>query len=203
MTPDVGGGDGREAVAIARALDRVLERYDGILRAVAARCRLSDADFSDLQQRVRIRLHKALGTAERIEAVQPLYVKQTARWAAIDLIRGLPPNHASIDAVPLRPGERGWIIDPGTIPGGINPETEYEHKEVAEMCMRAVEALPARYRAPVRMWLEGYEYHEIVREMSQNFGWTEAVTRNVLHRGKLDLRKRLSDMGFGPEGDND
>jgi hypothetical protein len=31
-------------------------------------------------------------------------------------------------------------------------------------------------------------------------GWTEAKTRNLLYRGLADLRERLIERGFRPEG---
>lgn len=52
-------------------------------------------------------------------------------------------------------------------------------------------------RAPVaRLYLAGYDRHEIARLM----GWTEAKTRNLLYRGLADLRAELRKMGVDPGG---
>jgi RNA polymerase sigma-70 factor (ECF subfamily) len=47
------------------------------------------------------------------------------------------------------------------------------------------------------MHLAGYPREEI----ESLLGWSEARTRNLIYRGLGDLRARLEELGFGPEGE--
>ncbi|MCI0436108.1 MAG: hypothetical protein L0271_21070, partial [Gemmatimonadetes bacterium] len=71
---------------VSSALDVVLGRFARMVRSVGAAHGLADADLDEVVQDVRIRLWRAR-TRERIADAPSSYVYQTARAAALDLLR--------------------------------------------------------------------------------------------------------------------
>jgi RNA polymerase sigma-70 factor (ECF subfamily) len=69
------------------ALERVIVRFDAMLRSVGRRRGLEGAELGELTQDVRVRLWQALVEREKIERVKTSYVYRAALSAAVDLIR--------------------------------------------------------------------------------------------------------------------
>jgi RNA polymerase sigma factor (sigma-70 family) len=175
----------------ASALDGALTSFTEMVRRVAWRHRLSDADVDEVMQEVRIRIWKA---SERSDAPsEPFaqspasYVYKTAVSAAIDLIRRQRSERA-----------RSTISLEGDAPVPDSAPTAHadlEGAELAQQVAQAIETIPESRRPAVRMYLAGYSREEIADLM----GWTEAKTRNLVYRGLDDLRNRLTEMGIGVE----
>ena len=174
---------------ISAALETVIDQCAGMIRRVAWRHRLSDADVDEVMQEVRIRLWRAHqggeDASEQIAAAPASYVYRTAMSAALDLLRRRR----------ARRDDRTVGIDDdqelfATAGGG--PEQTVEASELTAQVARAIETIPASRRPVVRMYLVGYPREEIARLL----GWSEAKTRNLLYRGLADLRERLTGMGI-------
>ena len=175
----------------ASAFDGALTSFTEMVRRVAWRHRLSDADVDEVMQEVRIRLWKASGggetPSEQFLQSPASYVYKTAVSAAIDLIRRQRSERAR-STISL---EEDLTVH-HTAP---TAHADLEGAELAQQVARAVETIPASRRPAVRMYLAGYSREEIADLM----GWSEAKTRNLVYRGLDDLRNRLTEMGIGAE----
>ncbi len=173
---------------LSSALESLVDHCTEMIRRVAWRHRLSDADVDEVMQEVRIRIwhaHQRVEDAgEQIASAPASYVYRTATSAALDLLRR---RRARRDdrTVAIDEQELGAAVDEG-------PEERVEASELTAQVARAIETIPATRRAVVRMYLVGYPREEIARLM----GWSEAKTRNLLYRGLADLRERLTKMGI-------
>lgn len=168
---------------VSVALDRVLQRFAGMVRAIGARHRLSSTDLDEVMQDVRIRLWRARTSREQIEALPTSYIYRTTVAAAIDV---------------LRQRRRGGVaradeIDPldaaSEVPAPHDAARDIEQTEGVQRIIAAVDELPDARRAVVRMYLMGYEREEIAATL----GWTDGKTRNLLYRGLADLRALLAE----------
>jgi RNA polymerase sigma-70 factor (ECF subfamily) len=173
------------------ALDAALTGFADMIRRVAWRHRLSDADVDEVMQEVRIRIWKASGRSdapgEQFLQSPTSYVYKTAVSAAIDVIRRQRSERV-----------RNTISLEGDAPvleTAPTAHAELEGSELAEQVARAVESIPATRRPAVRMYLAGYSREDIAELM----GWSEAKTRNLMYRGLDDLRRELTAMGIGWE----
>jgi RNA polymerase sigma-70 factor (ECF subfamily) len=175
------------------ALDAALTGFTDMVRRVAWRHRLSDADVDEVMQEVRIRIWKAGGGAEgpseQIFQSPTSYVYRTAVSAALDLIRRQRSERAR-RTVSLE--EEG--VAP-VLQAAPSAQQKLEGGELAMQVARAIEAITESRRPAVRMYLAGYSREDIADLM----GWTEAKTRNLLYRGLDDLRRRLAEMGIERE----
>ena len=73
-------------------------------------------------------------------------------------------------------------------------ETVLEEQEFTARIGAAVAALSTPRDVVVRLYLAGYDRHEIADMLE----WSEPKTRNLIYRGLDDLRARLTKMGIGP-----
>lgn len=170
---------------LSPALERVIARFEGLVRQVGLRHDLAAADLDEVIQDVRIRLWQALDSAERIEAAPSSYVYRTAVSAALDLIRRRRAGGVKVPISEQLAGSRE-----------ANPETSLSRAELGEQLEGAVGTLSESRRPVVRMYLAGYGREEI----ADLLGWTEAKTRNLLYRGLSDLRQELARRGVSTTG---
>jgi len=171
------------------ALEAVIADFADMVRRVAWRHRLSDADVDEVMQEVRIRLWRSHGTgvegSEQIARAPASYVYRTAVSAALDLLRRRRAQRAGV-TTSLEEGA-------ATVTSAeLGPEAELEASELAGRVAQAIETIPASRRPAVRMYLAGYPREEIASLM----GWSEAKTRNLIYRGLADLRGRLTEQGI-------
>src|SRR6478672_9763405 len=77
--------------SLSPALERVLEKFAGVVRRVCWRYHFTGAEVDELMQEVRIRLWHAHGGQERpheiLAAIPASYLHRTALSAAVDLLR--------------------------------------------------------------------------------------------------------------------
>lgn len=175
------------ADGLSPALEAVVARFSGLLRAIGRRYGLPDADADELTQEVRIRLWQAQREGERIGRVTSSYVYRTATSAAIDMIRRRRARKS--DPVP---------IVPDTAPDAPLPEqpaAAFERQELGKQIAHAISRLAPARQVAVRMHLAGYPREEI----AQTLGWTDAKARNLIYRGLADLREILEREGVRPE----
>ena len=165
------------------ALERLLEKFAGVVRRVCWRYHFTGADVDELLQEVRIRLWHAHGGHEQahetLAAIPASYLHRTALSAAVDLLRRRRARRAdqmdSIDDEPI-----GLAGTPG-------PDAALAESELAEQVERAVQSIQPSRRPVVRMHLMGHSREEIARTL----GWSESKVRNLLYRGLADVRERL------------
>jgi RNA polymerase sigma-70 factor (ECF subfamily) len=173
---------------LSAALETLVDHCAAMIRRVAWRHRLSDADVDEVMQEVRIRLWHAHqcgeDASEQIAGAPASYVYRTAMSAALDLLRRRRARRADLAVA----------IDEQELPAhaGEGPEQSMEASELTAQVARAIETIPVSRRPVVRMYLVGYPREEIARLL----GWSEAKTRNLLYRGLADLRERLTGMGI-------
>jgi RNA polymerase sigma factor (sigma-70 family) len=173
--------------SLSLSLERVLERFGGVMRRVCWKYQLRGADVDELMQEVRIRLWHAHAGHERasesLAAIPASYLQRTALSAAIDLMRRGRARRAD-RMVPIDD-------EPDGMGQSAAPDQVLAESEAAEQVERSVLSIHASRRAVVRMYLIGHSREEI----AQLLGWTEAKTRNLLYRGLADLRERLMAEG--------
>ena len=169
--------------SLSPALERVLERFAGVVRRVCWKYQLRGTEVDELMQEVRIRLWRAHtgheGASENLAAIPASYLQRTALSAAIDLLRRGRARRAD-RMVPVDDEPAGMEQSPA-------PDQALAESEVADQVERAIQSIHASRRPVVRMHLMGHTREEI----AQLLGWTEAKTRNLLYRGLADVRERL------------
>jgi len=175
---------------ISASLERLLIRFRGLLRGVAYRYDLTEADADELCQEVRVRLWRALESGERIEGVAASYVQRTAVSAALDFIRRRRARRTEPLVEPRDTGE--MPIGPSARVSG--PDRQFARDELGRLVARVVDELAESRRVVVRLYLAGYARDEI----ADLLGWSEPKTRNLLYRGLADLRTRLAALGIEP-----
>ena len=171
--------------APSRALEALLLRYGNLVRWAGRRSHLDDADLDEVLQDVRVRLWRARPSEAQLAATPASYVYRTAMSAAVDLVRrrrrGRTEELAENQAIDPR-GDTGADVEAG---------------DTAALVHQAVDQLSDNRRPVVRMYLVGYQRHEIATLL----GWSDAKTRNLLYRGLEDLRAGLRARGIGPEAE--
>ena len=174
---------------LSLALEAVVGKFGAMVRQVARRYRLDEADVDEVMQEVRIRLWRARETTEQIGEVGTSYVYRTASSAALDVIRRRrsrrAEHHQSIDDAAA--GEIASAVP--------SPHGDLEGSELGAQVADAIDTIAESRRPAVRMYLAGYPREEIAELM----GWTEGKTRNLIYRGLADLRARLTELGIGWE----
>lgn len=180
--------DARAPDALSPILEATLARFARVVRQVAARHGVRQQELDELFQDVRIRLWSALQSEEKIGGVSSSYVYRTARAACLDRLRQARTRREVGIAAERSGGEPALETPPSA-------EVALEGSELAGQLASAIEALSDARRPVVRMYLAGYDRHEI----AEVFGWSEARTRNLLYRGLDDLRAILTERGIGWE----
>jgi RNA polymerase sigma factor (sigma-70 family) len=169
--------------SLSPALERVLEKFAGIVRRVCWRYHFAGAEVDELMQEVRIRLWHAHGghegAGETLAAIPASYLHRTALSAAVDLLRRSRARRAD-RMIPIDDEPEGMAEAPG-------PEQALAESELAQQVERALQSIQPSRRPVVRMHLMGHPREEIARVL----GWSESKTRNLLYRGLADVRERL------------
>lgn len=171
---------------LSHALEAALQRYAGLVRAIARRHRLHPGEVDELLQAIRLRLWRAM-ERERITEVTSSYMYRTAMSASIDLIRARR-EHRTARGNPLLELERAEA------PGRADAAVESE--EQTGGILRLLDELPADRRTALKLHLAGYSAGEI----AAMFDWSAGRTRNLLHRALETLRRRLTERGLAPPG---
>jgi len=170
--------------APSSALETLLLRYGNLIRWAGRRSHLDEADLDEVLQDVRVRLWRARPSEAQLEATSASYVYRTAMSAAVDLVR-------------RRRGRTEELVDDQAVDPRADAAARAEKADTASLVHQAVDRLSDSRRPVVRMYLAGYDRHEIARLL----GWSEAKARNLLYRGLEDLRAALKALGVGPEGE--
>ena len=172
----------------SRAIEDVVTRFAGLLRAAGVRSGLSESEMDEVTQELRVRLWKQRGDGNAAPPLSTAYIRQVVRSAIIDRLRRRRAHRdgGSIDAEHPRgaAAQAQLVHDPSTIEA---------QRQLGDEIEETLGRLPDARRAIVRMWLAGYTRDEIGDAM----GWSEAKVRNLLYRGLDDLRALLRARGVG------
>ncbi len=178
---------GRERVDLSPALEDVVRRFGSYMRRTAHRHSIDVSELDDVVQEARIRLWKALGTAENVRQAPAAYIYRTTMSAALDFLRRRRSRREqSLDV--SESGASMLLVAKHSADGALI------ERETRDAVAKAVELLVESRRGVVKMYLAGYDREEI----ADLLGWSEAKTRNLLYRGLADVRQTLLSWGYGP-----
>jgi RNA polymerase sigma-70 factor (ECF subfamily) len=169
--------------SLSPALERVLEKFGGVVRRVCWRYRFAGSDVDELMQEVRIRLWHAHGGNEHADqalaAIPAAYLHRTALSAAVDLLRRRRARRVDVTV--------SFDDEPEVMTTTPAPDAGLGESDLAEQVERAVQSIQPSRRPVVRMHLMGHSREEIARTL----GWSESKVRNLLYRGLADVREHL------------
>jgi RNA polymerase sigma-70 factor, ECF subfamily len=178
--------------SVSDALENLITRFRLLVRRAARRRGLSDAVLDELCQDVRIRVWQALRTGEQISAAHASYVYRTALSAALDMVRRRRARREEQWVTWREEGEAGDAAELSVSTPGA--EAGVNQQELEARVEHVVSSLPEPRDVVVRLYLAGYGR----KDMAELLGWTEGKTRNLLHRGLVELRTKLQEGGIGP-----
>jgi RNA polymerase sigma factor (sigma-70 family) len=167
---------------VSAALEKVLVRFDPIVRSVAWQHGLAASDLDEVMQEVRFRIWRARIDSDAISTASSSYVYRTAVSAVRDLLR--------------RRGRAERAFEHAWASATESPVRALDASELERGLEAAVGRIPRSRRDVVRLYLTGHSLGEIARAMC----WTEAKTRSLLYRGLASVRAELTSRGYGPAG---
>jgi RNA polymerase sigma factor (sigma-70 family) len=178
-------------------LQTLLAQYGGLLRRTIAKAcpQAMGLSVDEIEQDARVQLWRALRgdalTGER-DIVHPVsYIHKVAVSATIRAIRRvrarredqLDEDERSHDRVPADALQAG---------PEASPEAAAERQEWLRKIDAAMTQLAENRRLAVGLHMQGLTTSEI----GDILGWSEAKTRNLVHRGLKDLRRHLRAAGI-------
>ena len=172
-------------------LERLLERYATLLRAIIAQnCpRHLGIQIADIEQEARLRLWKALQREK--ELIDPAsYIYRIAVTTTIDAVRRVNARREEQLKLPDEDEKR----TPAHLAADAiqQPDAVTERRELMSAVASAVASLAENRRRAVELHLQGLTLGEI----ADLLGWTEARSRNLVYRGMEDLREALRRRGI-------
>ncbi len=178
-------GSGSPSPGDAR-FEELLARYGAFLRRTIARMvpGVEGISFEDVEQEARIELWRALQN-EREISHPASYIYKVAITAALRAIRRAKARRETLleeDAFDSLP----YAARP---PG---PEGLARRQETLRKLDGALSRLAENRRLAVSLHLRGMTTTEI----GEILGWSEAKSRNLVHRGLKDLRRELLAEGI-------
>jgi RNA polymerase sigma-70 factor (ECF subfamily) len=175
--------------SLSPAIDAVLARFAGAVRAIGARYRVHGSELDDLLQEVRIRLWRARETSEQIAGTPASYLHRVATTAALDMLR----RRRARPAVSLEED-----VTATKMPKDARPlaDARLESSEIGAIVSLAIGEITPSRQLVVRLYLSGYDREEV----GELLGWSEAKVRNLLYRGLAELRERLTARGVTAGG---
>ncbi|MBQ9151523.1 MAG: sigma-70 family RNA polymerase sigma factor, partial [Clostridia bacterium] len=81
------------------------------------------------------------------------------------------------------------------IPGGADPQKEYEERELAALLDHFLDCLPETER---QIFLRRYWLLEPIAALAESTGFTPSKVASMLHRTRKKLRKYLDKEGYAP-----
>jgi RNA polymerase sigma-70 factor (ECF subfamily) len=149
-------------------------------------CSPSKASLDDVEQEARVELWRALQN-EREISHPASYIHKVAITAALRAIRRAKARRET----PLEPLEE----ELDSLPGASrppDPEGLARRQETLRKLDGALSRLRENRRLAVSLHLRGMTTAEI----GEILGWSEAKSRNLVHRGLKDLRRELRAEGI-------
>ena len=167
-------------------LEALLARFGARVRAQIESNRLNHhgIDPEDVEQEVRIRLWKTLERDPNAE-LPASYIQRTVASALVDAVR-----RAQVRPTEALPESEDGVVDlPGLGHGPDRSTLDAQHVEHLRSCMQA---LPARRRLPLQLYLQGYALQEI----ADLTDLTLDAARKLVYRGLDEIKQRLAALGL-------
>lgn len=167
-------------------LEALLARFGTRVRAQIESNRLNQhgIDPEDVEQEVRIRLWKTLERDPNAE-LPASYIQRTVASALVDAVR-----RAQVRPTEALPESEDGVVDlPGLGHGPDRSTLDAQHVEHLRSCMQA---LPARRRLPLQLYLQGYALQEI----ADLTDLTLDAARKLVYRGLDEIKQRLAALGL-------
>ena len=190
MTPP--SDDTRAETDSEHRVAKLLEEFGPLIRqAVSHTCPRSLAIASDeIEQAARLRLWRALQRETEIRN-PPSYIFRVVATATIDAIREIRTRRE----IPLPPEGRDDEMPVAKRQPRPSPERATILNDAVGHVYKALSTLPKRRQRAVTLHLRGWTN----REIGDQLGWSEAMVRNLVHRGMKDLRKLLAPLSLDRE----
>lgn len=178
-----------------RAFEKLVERYQRKVYAVAFGMVRNRQDALDISQEAFIKVHRYLGNFQGSSSFYTWLYRIVVNLA-IDHLRkgGKGPPLDYDDRV--RRDESNTAGDPSILPSilGSNPSKSLGRKELLEHMQKALDALPPYHRAVIVMReLEGMSYKEMAKAMQVSKG----TIMSRLHHARHKLQKLLEEYLAG------
>jgi RNA polymerase sigma-70 factor (ECF subfamily) len=177
---------GASSPADAR-FEELLSRYGAFLRKTIARMvpGVEGIALDDVEQEARIELWRAL-RSEREISYPSSYIHRVAITAALRAIRRAKARRETA----LEEQAADSLLP--NAPQLTDPERLARRQETLRKLDDALSRLPENRRLAVSLHLRGMTTTEI----GEILGWSEAKSRNLVHRGLKDLRRELLAEGI-------
>ncbi len=163
-----------------RFLDDVSRSVRGIvLRTFPG---IAGQEREDIEQEIKLKLWNMVRRGKNIRNLKS-YLGRMVYTTALDVI-AKRQNHVSLDDLPAE-GRASALVDAA----GPDPVALAERRQMSERIRVAVDGLPERRRAVLRLHLTGAG----IEQMAGRLGWSSNRVRHLLYRGLGDVRKKLAD----------
>jgi RNA polymerase sigma factor (sigma-70 family) len=175
----------RAHVGDQNAFEILVDRYSALLYLLVFQLVRDEHLVYDILQHVFLQLFRSLPELEKGGTIKA-WLSQVARNRSIDELRRKRPLLFS--EIALFPDEDensplSTLLDPD-----LQPEEQVELHELREQLLEAIEALPSRYRAIVRL---RYTDQLSFREIGQVLSIPESTAKTYLSRARKHLRTML------------
>ena len=166
---------------------RFLDEISRSVRAIILKTfpGIAGQEREDIEQEIKLKLWKMVGRGKNIRNLKS-YLRRMVYTTALDVI-ARRQNHMSLDDLPEE-GRASALVDAA----GPGPEALAERGQMSDRIRAAVDGLPERRRAVLKLHLTGAG----IEQMAGRLGWNSNRVRHLLYRGLGDVRKRLDEDRF-------
>jgi RNA polymerase sigma factor (sigma-70 family) len=141
---------------------------------------IAGPDREDIEQEIKLKLWKMVRVGKDIRNLRT-YLGRMVYTTALDVI-AKRQYHMSLDDLPSE-GRSSALVDAA----GPSPEALAERGQMRDRIQTAIDGLPERRRAVLKLHLSGAG----IEQMAGRLGWSSNRVRHLLYRGLGDVRKKL------------
>jgi RNA polymerase sigma-70 factor, ECF subfamily len=153
-------------------------------------------EFNDIEQDARLRLWNALQS--EIEIQHPAsFLYTIASTAILDAVRRIKAKREEQLRLAEAEEEDEGAPHALSTDSRYSPELEAQRRQLVSKVRNALARLSDNRCRAVGLYLEGFSNQEI----ADLLGWSEAKARNLIYRGRRDLRRQLRLEGIEYEID--
>ena len=164
------------------AFNRLMERHERRMYAVALRMCANREDAQDCLQEAMLRVYRAIGSFKGESSFSTWVYRITMNTCLDELRRRKNKQSASLDD----------LLDEGWAPADdrSSPEKHAVRAETARVLRETIRELPEDMRAAVVLRdIQGYTYEEIAQMLEINVG----TIKSRISRGREKLREKLKE----------
>jgi RNA polymerase sigma factor (sigma-70 family) len=163
---------------------RFLDEISRSVRAIVMKTfpGIAGQEREDIEQEIKLKLWKMVRRGRNIRNLKS-YLGRMVYTTALDVI-ARRQNLMSLDDLP-GDGRASALVDAD----GPGPEALAERGQMRDRIRAAIDGLPERRRAVLKLHLTGAG----VEQMAGRLGWSSNRVRHLLYRGLGDVRKKLEE----------